>query len=297
VRFLPVLAAAPLLLANAEPAAMPIPVRTMLEAAIASGNENEVLTVAKYACQAAPEATAAINGLVDAWHRKRAEQHQRELREAGPFELWHGRVELGGFLTTGNTGDTGAHGVIDLTRETERWRNKIHLAADYEESAGVVSRDHFLASYEPNFKFTPRAYVYGSAQFESDHFLGFDQRYSASVGAGYSAIKQPRITLDLELGPAYRYTSFTDDTLENSVAARGSLNFGWKLTKAMSVSQIASAYLEHYNSTVSSTTAFNAKLIGPLAASLSYAVQYESLPPVGGVRTDTTSRASLIYSF
>jgi putative salt-induced outer membrane protein len=103
--------------------------------------------------------------------------------------------------------------------------------------------------------------------------------------------------LDLELGPAYRYTNFTDYTVENSVAARGSVNFGWKLTKAMSVSQIASAYLERYNSTVSSTTAFNAKLIGPLAASLSYAVQYESLPPVGGVRTDTTSRASLIYSF
>ena len=299
MRFLPAfaLAAAPLLLANTEPIAIPTQVKAMLDAAIASGNDNEVTTVAKYACKAAPEATATINGLVDAWRKDRAEQHERELRDAGPFELWHGRVELGGFLTTGNTGDVGANGVVDLTRETVRWRNKIHLAADYQESAGVVSREHYLASYEPNFKFAPRGYVYGSAQYESDHYLGYDDRYSASIGAGYSAIKQPRMTLDLELGPAFRYTAFTDDTVENSIAARGSVNFDWKLTGAISVSQIASAYVEHYNSTVSSTTAFSARLIGPLAAKLSYAVQYESMPPVGRVSTDTTSRASLVYAF
>ena len=58
------------MLANAEPAAIPTPVKAMLEAAIASGNENEVLTVAKYACQAAPEATATINGLIDAWRKR-----------------------------------------------------------------------------------------------------------------------------------------------------------------------------------------------------------------------------------
>ena len=186
---------------------------------------------------------------------------------------------------------------LDLSRETIRWRHKLHLAADYQESAGLVSREHYLASYEPNFKFSPRGYIYGAAQYESDRFLGYDNRYSASIGAGYSAIKQPGLTLNLELGPAYRDTDFTDGTLESSIAARGSFDFGWKLSPAISPSQVASAYVQHFNSTVSSTTALNAKLVGPLAAKLSYAVQYESMPPVGRVGTDTTSRASLVYSF
>jgi putative salt-induced outer membrane protein len=160
-----------------------------------------------------------------------------------------------------------------------------------------VSREHYLASYEPNFKFSPRGYIYGSAQYESDHFLGYDNRYSASIGAGYSAIKQPGVTLDLELGPAFRHTNFTDDTAENSVVARGSLDFDWKLGRSVSLNQKASAYVQHLNSTLSSLTALNARLIGPLAAALSYTVQYESIPATGRVNTDTTSRASLVYNF
>jgi putative salt-induced outer membrane protein len=291
------LLAAPLLLANTDPAPIPPAMKAMLDAAMASGNEGEVATVAKYARAAAPDAAPAITAAIDSWRKDRAAKREETLRNAGVFDLWHGRAELGGYLTTGNTQDTGLSGAVDLSRETLRWRHKIHLAADYKKSAGVVSREHYLAGYEPNFKFSPRGYVYGAAQYESDRFLGYTDRYSASLGAGYSAIKQPDLTLDLELGPAYRDTAFTDRNRESSVAARGSLDFDWKLTRTISVSQDASAYVQHYNSTVSSTTALNAKLIGPLAARFSYVVQYESMPPVGRVGTDTTSRASLAYSF
>jgi putative salt-induced outer membrane protein len=285
---------APLLIA-AAPAPIPAPVKAMLDAAIVTGNEAEVATVAKYARAAAPEAIEAINLLVDDWHE--AVATKKAEADSAASGIWKGKVELGGFATSGNTNDVGASTAIDVVRETKRWRHKLHLAADYQQSAGVVSREHYLASYEPNFKFGEHGYVYGSALYESDHYLGYDERYSASVGAGYSAIKQPRVTLDIEVGPAFRYTAFTDTTVESSAAARGSVNFGWKLTDAVSLSQVASAYLQHYNSTVSSTTAVKAKLIGPLAAQLSYGVQYESMPPVGRVTTDTTSRASLVYSF
>lgn len=294
---LPLLLAAPLMLANAQQAPIPQPVKAMLDAAMASGNEAEVATVSKYARAAAPDSADAIAASVEGWSKARAAQREASLREAGPLDLWHGRAELGGYLTTGNTHDTGVSGAIDLSRETVRWRHKVRLAADYKKSAGVVSREHYLAAYEPNFKFSPRGYVYGAAQYEADRFLGYTSRYSASLGAGYSAIRKSGVSLDLELGPAYRDTAFTDGTSESSVAARGSVDFDWKLSKTISLSQDASAYVQHYNSTVSSTTALSAKLIGPLAARFSYIVQYESMPPVGRVGTDTTSRASLAYSF
>lgn len=293
----PLLLAMPLLLANAEPAQIPQPVKAMLDAAMASGSETEVATVSKYARAAAPESADAIAALVTDWAKERAASREATLRDAGLLDLWSGRAELGGYLTTGNTQDAGVSGAIDLTRESLRWRHKLHLAADYKRSAGVVSREHYLAAYEPNFKFSPRGYVYGAAQYESDRFLGYTSRYSASLGAGYSAIKQPGVTLDMELGPAYRDTSYTDRTRESSLAARGSIDFDWRLTRAISISQDASAYLQHYNSTVSSTTALNAKLIGPLAGKISYAVQHESMPPIGRVGTDTTGRASIVYSF
>lgn len=283
----------PLLLANAAP--IPAPVKAMLDAAMVSGTEAEVTTVAKFARTAAPDSSAAIDALVQSWREATAAKQASAATDKA--ERWDGKIELGGFMTTGNSHDVGASAAIDLKRETQRWRHKLHLAIDYQQSAGVVSREHYVAAYEPNFKFSPRGYVYGSAQFESDHYLGYDQRYSASLGAGFSAIRRPDLKLDVELGPAFRQTNFSDRSTEGSAAARGSVNLDWKLTGAVTLTQVTSAYVEHYNSTVSSKTALNARLIGPLAAQLSYGVQYESMPPVGNVTTDTTSRASLVYTF
>ncbi|MCW6535756.1 MULTISPECIES: DUF481 domain-containing protein [Sphingomonas] len=280
-----------------EEVAIPAPIRAMLEAAIASGNDGEVSTIVKYARTADPASGDAVARIAETWRAERKRANDTRVREAGVFNLWRGRAELGGYLTTGNSETVGATGVLDLTREGLEWRHKVRLQADYQRSLGVTTREHYLASYEPNYKIDSRRYIYGAGQFESDRFLGYDQRYSTSIGAGYSAIQTPAMKLDLELGPAYRYTAFTDATTQSSLAARGSLDFAWKFTPGLKLTQVASAYLERYNSTVSGTTALAARVVGPLSAQLSYVVQYESTPPAGRRTTDTTSRASLVYTF
>lgn len=291
-RLLPIWAL--LLMGNAQ---VPEPMRVMLDAAYKSGNEREIATVVKYARIAAPDAADAIAEELDAWRAKRRDARREELAGAGFLDLWTGRAEVGGFISTGNSDVTGLSAIVDLTREGLSWRHKLRLQADYQESNDVTSRERYLFSYEPNYKIDDNSYIYGAALAESDRFLGYDSRFSASAGAGYGAIREPGLTLDLELGPAYRHTSFIDDRVENSLAARGSVDLDWRLTDAITFRQDASAYLERFNSTVASTTALNAKLFGPLSAQLSYAVQYESMPPEGRRTTDTTSRASLVYSF
>ncbi|MBI0474977.1 DUF481 domain-containing protein [Sphingomonas sp. MA1305] len=295
----------PLLLANAEgtPAAdqnavpIPGPIKAMLDAAIESGSDGDVSVVVKYARLADPASADQVLAIAQKWRNERAAARNATIRQANIFDLWTGRAELGGYVTTGNTDSKGGSAVLDLTREGLQWRHKFHVQADYQENAGIPTREHYLASYEPNYKIDDRVYVYGAAQYESDRFLGYFDRYSASSGIGYSAVKTPRVRLDVELGPAFRRTNFTNDLLESSLAARGTMAFSWRLLPGLSVTQNAAAYVERFNSTVSGTTALNAKLIGPLSAALSYNVQYESQPPVGSVSTDTTSRASLVYSF
>ena len=295
-RLLPLLIA-PLLIAADDPPLIPPPIRAMLDAALSSGNEGEVSTIVKYARSADPASGDAVQKIADTWLAERQRARNERIEEAGPLELWRGRAELGGYVTTGNSDSFGFTGVIDVTREGLQWRHKLLLQTDYQESLGIKTREHYLASYEPNYKIDARRYVYGAAQFESDRFLGYTDRYSASVGAGYSAIQKPALKLDLELGPAYRSTSFTDGTVQSSLATRGTMALAWKLTNGLTFNQNASAYLQRYNSTVSSTSALAAKLIGPLSAQLSYNVQYESEPPIGRVGTDTIGRASIVYSF
>ncbi|MEG3164158.1 DUF481 domain-containing protein [Sphingomonas sp. PB2P19] len=276
---------------------IPENIRAMLDAALESGNEADVSTIVKYARAADPLSGDAVLAIAEKWKADRAAQRTAVIRQASFLDLWRGRAEVGGYLTTGNSDTAGGSAILDLTREGLRWRQKFRAQADYQSNQNVTVREHYLASYEPNFKIDDRAYVYGAAQYESDRFLGYNNRYSTSVGAGYSLLKTARTKLDLELGPAYRYTQFTDMVVQSSVAARGTVDFSWRITNGLSVSQIASAYVQQDNSTVSGTTAVTAKLIGPLSAALSYNFQYESTPPVGSVSTDTTSRASLVYSF
>ena len=291
---------APLLLANApDPQSVMIPetIRAMLDAALEAGNEADVNTIAKYARAADPLSGDAVLAIAEKWKADRAAQRTQVIRQASFLDLWSGKAEVGGYLTTGNSDTAGGTAVLDLNREGLRWRQKFHAQADYQSNQNITTREHYLASYEPNYKIDDRAYIYGVAQYEGDRFLGYFNRYSTSVGAGYSVIKTAGTKLDLELGPAYRYTEFTDDTEQSSIAARGTANFSVRILSGLSVSQVASAYVQRYNSTLSGTTSVNAKLIGPLSAALSYSVQYESEPPVGSVSTDTTSRASLVYSF
>jgi len=290
------LAAAPVQQTDAG-AMIPENIRAMLDAAIESGNDGDVSTIVKYARAADPLSGDAVLAIAEQWRADRTAAREAVIRQASFLNLWSGRAELGGFVTTGNSETAGGSVVLDANREGLQWRHKFHAQADYQESLGTTTREHYLVSYEPNYKFDERAYVYGQVQYEADRFLGYTDRFSASSGFGYSAIKSPAVQLDLEVGPGYRHTSFTDDTVQSSITGRGSVDLRWRLLPGLSVSQNAVAVAQRFNSTVSGTTAVTAKLLGPLSARLSYYFQYESMPPAGRETTDTISRASLVYSF
>ncbi|RYD46773.1 MAG: DUF481 domain-containing protein, partial [Sphingomonadales bacterium] len=272
-------------------------IQAMLDAAMHSGSEGDVATIVKYATAAAPDSAERVSKQASAWLQARQEAAKRKLREADFFDLVRVRAELGGYVSSGNTENVGLTAQVDLKRDGIDWRHKLLLQADYQESLGQVTRERYVAAYEPNWKLSDRGYIYGAAQYERDRFSGFTDRVSLSTGAGYSAIKRPELKLDLELGPAFRSTRLITDATESNVAARGSLDLDWKLSRGITVRQNASAYLQDANSTISSKSALLARLLGPLSAQLSYTLQYESMPPAGRKTTDTTSRAALVLDF
>lgn len=291
------LLALPLLLANTGDPTIPPTIKSMLEAAMQSGSENDVATIVKYAKNADPESADRVVKLASDWRRDRLAKAQRRLQEAAFLDLVKGHAELGGYVSQGNTNNVGLTAALELRREGLEWRHKIRGKADYQESLGVVTQERYLAAYEPNWKFDDRAYIYGAAQYESDRFSGFSDRISVSSGAGYSAIRSPAVKLDLELGPAFRHTRFVDNEIESNVAARGSVDFNWKVNRGITLTQNASAYVQDANSTVASKSALLARLIGPLSAQFSYSLQYESMPPIGRKTTDSISRAALVVDF
>jgi len=313
----PALAAATFVAASVSTpaaAALPPPVKAMIDAAIESGDKQDVLAVVKIAKATNPDDLAEINALMSAYNARRAEQAaaaQREKQQASLFKNWKGQGEIGGFRSTGNTRNLGLSGGIKLVKDAVKWRLNFQARADYERNSGNTTRDQLSATIEPNYKFDKRLYAYGLGQFERDRFQGFSARYTLSGGLGYELVKTKDVRLAVKAGPAIRVTNFSGGNSKSSLAALAGLDFDWKISDNLKFSQDAGGtyasdaqgfssavvVIDSDNTSLTATSALDAKLIGALSARLSYTIEHETNPPIGRIKTDTLSRATLVYDF
>lgn len=227
---------------------------------------------------------------------KAANERERVLA-ARPLQLWKGEGEIGAFNSTGNTTSAGVSVGLKLERDGVYWQHKLQFTADYQKTSGVVSREQYLASYNPRYTLSDRFYAYGLVQFESDRFQGYHSRYSLSPGFGYRVSNTDALKLSFEGGPALRFTDYIDEPQKTTASALGSLDFAWRATRSIRVTQQASAYLESDNSTFTSTTSLEAGMLKGLKARLSYRYEHDTAPPDGSRQTDTLSRFTLVYGF
>lgn len=298
--------AAGLLASIATPAHAQLPqaVRAMIDAAIATGEEDTVRTVIDLARTTNPDDGAELDAILAAFETdlaaaaaEEAAADEQAIRSAGLFENWTGRGELGAFNATGNSSNTGLTAALGLTREGINWRHKLRARADYQRNNGVTTREQFLFAYEPNLKLSDRLFAYALTQYERDRFQGFSARYSASGGLGYDVVDTEDMTLSVQAGPAYRRTERTNGTSDSNLAGLASLDLDWQIAESIALTQDASAFVQSGNSTYISATGLQAGIADNVKVRLSYTVEHDTDPPIGATSTDTLSRVTIIYDF
>src|SRR3546814_267090 len=83
------------------PAPLPPAVRDMLAAAIASGNDTDIDTVARIAKQTNPDAAPEVDALVNGYREQKNKDNEEHIRHADAFDLWPGKGEFGILRSTG----------------------------------------------------------------------------------------------------------------------------------------------------------------------------------------------------
>ncbi|MCT2558053.1 DUF481 domain-containing protein [Tsuneonella sp. YG55] len=304
------------LLVTGAPAAagLPEPVRAMIDAAIATGDVRKVNTVVEIAKATNPDEAAAIDALQATFRAeqaelaaKRKEEEQRKIRRAGLFQRWKGKGELGGFRSTGNTDTLGLTGALALDRKGIDWRHKVNARVDYQRNGTRTTREKYYAAYEPRYDIRDGMFAYGLAQFERDRFQGFDGRYALSGGLGATIVDTKDLDLSVKAGPALRVTESTDGTSDTRLAGLLGLDFDWRITDRLKLTQstnavtetggTAVAIIDSRSTTLNLVTGIEAKVSDHLSTRFSYAVDYDSNPPAGKVNTDSISRFSFVYGF
>jgi putative salt-induced outer membrane protein len=102
-------------------------------------------------------------------------------------------------------------------------------------------------------------------------------------------------------------TDFLSGATDSRLAALLGLDFDWRMTDRLTLTQDsdlvaeaggeAVAIVDSRNTSVNFVTGLEAKVSDRLTTRLSYAVEYDSDPPPGAVKTDTLSRFTLVYGF
>jgi len=298
MRALPMmLMAAGLFTASAAHAELPPQVRATLDAAIAGGNEADIDTVAKYLKQANPDSAAEIDKMIADHRTQIAAAREEKLRGQGFLQGWKGEGQIGVSQSSGNSNTFGAAAGIALTKEGLRWRYNLRAALNYERDNGVTSRNQQMAAFEPNYKFNDRLFAFGLAQYERDRFAGFSSRVTLSGGLGYKVIATPDIDVAIKAGPAWRQTNLIGLPTEREINAFGALDARWNVSRALTLTENATALYGDANTNLTSLTALSMKINRALSARVSYQVGYNSDPPPGFDKTDTLTSFSLVYGF
>jgi putative salt-induced outer membrane protein len=266
--------------AHADDALLPPAVREMMEAAIANGNETDIATVAKIARQTNPGSAGEIQRMVNSWKERTKATRDTVIREARFTDLWTGRIQAGGFRSTGSTSELGISAAATATRTGIEWTHKLTASADYRRANGVTSRERYFGSYEPKYQFDPRGFAYGLAQFERDT----------------SIVSKP-LDLSADIGPSIRHARYVIGDVETKLGVRGSMALAWRASPTLTLKQTASAYAESDVYTFNALTSLETKVSTRWSAAFSYNVQYESETLLQSRDLDTLSRLTLTYDF
>lgn len=274
---------------------LPAEVARMIEAA--AETPGALATVAQVARRTHPESLAEIDAQVAALTSRAEEERIARITSLRFRDGWKGEGQLGGFISTGNSDDIGASAGLTFAKETLRWRHQIRMAGDYQQSNGKVSKERYFAGYAGQWKLSGRAFVASSLTGERDRFAGFRSRFTESIGVGYRLYNRPDLRLDIQAGPALRQTNYYDLDDEIAFSARLGGDLSWTIRPDLVFTQNTTVFLDSVSSSLTSSTALTTKLRGDLSARASFDMRVEAEPPVDREHTDTTTRATLVYSF
>ncbi|HEX7852944.1 MAG TPA: DUF481 domain-containing protein [Sphingobium sp.] len=284
--------------ANAE---IPPAVEAMIREAARTQDDATIDAVVKVAKATNPAEADEIGTLAKSLKNEAQDKARRDREERLAtlhyWQGWTGEGQAGFGLTTGNTDEVSGVIGLSLRKESLKTRHKVEALADFLRTNGFTTREKFGTSYSLDYLLREGFYIYGIAGWEQDRFAGYARRFTESLGIGLRVLNRPDMTLDLDAGPAFRQTLFTDGTSASEIGPRASLAYKWTLPRGMMFSENASVVTGDGGSTFIADTAFTSKITNSLSGRMSVKVQTESNHPIDAKPTDTTSRATLVYKF
>lgn len=200
--------------------------------------------------------------------------------------------DLGYVSATGNTKLTTLSVGEKLGHTAGLWTISQQMAFVYGVTNAKVTANQLLVAMRADFGLDPRFSVFAGASYERNTFAGFNARPVAITGLSWKAIVAPEDSMSVDAGGVLTWQSDVDGTKSNYPSTRVALAYRHRFSTKAYFQQLAehvSNLLTSGADLVNTETAFVAPVSAHVGIKLSYAVRYNSRPPVNFGSTDRVS--------
>ena len=221
--------------------------------------------------------------------------------EAEPPEpLWSSQVGLSYLATSGNS-DTTTFGLdAQAKRRPVPWGLELSALVDRAEEDGVATAERAYAGLRGTRTLAERWDAFAGLSAEQDEFSGIDLRSIVEAGVAYKALTGPRHLLELDGAVTWTDENRLPPEVDDSwVGGLFAADYRYAISDTAAFSQ-GLKYFANFDDTgnwrAASLSALTASLNGSLAVRLSYEIRYRNEPLDANDDTDTTTKASLVWS-
>ncbi len=255
--------------------------------------------------------------------------------DAATSDGWSGTGEAGLAMARGNAKSENLNAKLAFKQEDARWKHSVYFTALRSKGevkthvAGVDANGNPIVNtvkaydttanrYElggaVGYKFDERSYLVGALRYENDDFSPFQYQAVASVGYGYTVLKNARNELSFEIGPGYKHYRKNDVSgpeldpgtnlpvihrfsSEGELIARGLVAYKHQLTESTALVDTLLVEAGSDNTFVQNDAGLSVAINKAFALKLAYQVRHNTDAPAGVKKTDQLITTNLVYNF
>lgn len=214
-----------------------------------------------------------------------------------PQGPWSGNVRLGYLATSGNSDTENMNFSFGVQYAIDKWTHGLTGSAVGASSDNETTAEAYTLGWRSTYDLTERDYLFGRVDWLKDKFSGFDQQLSQAVGYGRRVIVQPHQTLNLEIGAGARQSELRTGEEQKEAIARLGAKYEYRFNESAQFNFDLGIQTGEDNTFTEAVAALKTRLIGSLAAVVSYTVRNNTDVPADTEKTDTMTSVSLEYSF
>jgi putative salt-induced outer membrane protein len=227
---------------------------------------------------------------------------------AAQAETWSGTGELGLVISRGNSNTETFNTKLGLSREHERWKHSLIVAALRSERDGDRTSNRWELGGKSDFKMSEASYVYGTMRYENDDFAPFEYQWTAALGYGRKLIDSERTKLSFEAGPDYRRArprdrispisgAPIDQDVESELILRAAGIFKYRISETTELTNATLVEAGDDNTFLKNELGVQVRINARLAMKAGYQLRRNSETTGDAKKTDTLSTLNLVYSF